>query len=223
MRLHSLVTLACLLPSVALAWPVERVMELSPGDPTFLKIGSLSFLDVENPSIATAEVLPTGEVMLLGLAPGQTLLMFHAEGRATFFRLRVAGAENTRAPSGSPKECPGLKARSEAGRRTLEGAVSSNACRLALRALLQSDDYLAPALELTFDLATLQEQLKDMSAGVARVAPRVSLSYLGAALVMRGAATEGEHKAALWEIFKRAVGRVALNDQVALEMDAGTP
>jgi hypothetical protein len=278
---YGLLLTALLVSPQVWAWPVERVVEVTGSDPVFLKLGTLGFAELEDSRVASAEVLPTGELMILGEAPGETVLLAYG-AEPTFLRVRVSGVSpppqaemrgslssgsasqaqsgesrtesaarsappqgktsrghasdpgrlagsqsqgKPSSPEGTPdpraalvrttQACPGLKVSSDGTQKQLESRVESEACRLALRELFQSsDEFLSPALDLTFDVPTLQAQLKEVAAALAKVAPKLEVSYLGTGAVLKGAATATEHRQALWALFHSAVGRISLNDQV---------
>ncbi|HYO71005.1 MAG TPA: pilus assembly protein N-terminal domain-containing protein [Archangium sp.] len=219
-------------PLQAPAWPVDLVMPLEPGKERFHKLSVVDFVEVEDPSIATAEVLEgSNELLLTGLKPGRTLLLLYAEGKLAVWRLVVG--EPGRPPATEPSEpllaaarkaCPGLQVTDGAG-RGLTAEVKDGRCREALRALLKTDAYLARELELTFELPLLQEQLTALTPALK--GQGLTASYRGAGLVLEGTTTPEGHRRALWELFRQSVGRVPLEDRVTVKRpappDAGTP
>ncbi|WP_375771119.1 pilus assembly protein N-terminal domain-containing protein [Archangium gephyra] len=223
---------ACLLalaPLRASAWPVDLVMPLEPGKERFHKLSAVDFVEVEDPSIATVEMLEgSNELLLTGLKPGRTLLLLYAEGKFAVWRL-VVGTPPASEPSAEPllatarKACPGLKA-TEGANRSLSAEVKDARCRDALRSLLKTDAYLARELELTFELPLLQEQLAALTPVLKGLG--LGVSYRGAGLVLEGTTTPEGHRRALWELFRQSVGRVALEDRVTVRRpappDAGT-
>lgn len=211
--------LLALAPALALGWPVDRTAELKLEETSFLKLGSLEFVEVDTPAVLSTEVLPTGELLLSAGKAGQTLLMTEVESKPTFWRVQVGVASvppdsklAEAALAKAQKACPGMKVRSELGQKHLQAAVQSDGCRRALRALLERDDILSANLDLTFDVPTLQAQLRDVGEGFSKVAPQVKARYLGAGLVLSGEVTPAEHRAVLWELFRRCIGRLALDD-----------
>jgi hypothetical protein len=225
--------LLCLFPPRAAAWPVDLSMSLEPGKERFHKLSTVEWIEVEDPSIATAEVLTgSNELLLTGVKPGRTLLLLYAEGKFAVWRLVVGapGRPPEPEPSAEPlaaarKACPGLKA-TEGAERTLSAYVKTGRCREALRTLLKTDAYLARELELTFEMTVLQEQLVALTAALK--GSGLTVSYHGAGLLLEGSTTPEGHRRALWELFRQSVGRVALEDRVTVQRppppeDAGTP
>ncbi|HYO53833.1 pilus assembly protein N-terminal domain-containing protein [Archangium sp.] len=214
----------------ARAWPVDLSMRLEPGKERFHKLSVVDWVEVEDPSIATAEVLEgSNELLLTGLKPGRTLLLLYAEGKFAVWRLVVGGPPGPE-PSTEPlaaahKTCPGLKATTQDAGRGLTAEVKDSRCREALRSLLKTDTYLARELTLTFELPLLQEQLAALTPTLKDLGLRVS--YRGAGLVLEGTTTPESHRRALWELFHQSVGRVPLEDRVTVRRpappDAGTP
>lgn len=216
--------IAVLLPTMAFAWPVDVYEDLQAGKDEIRKLAAISWAEVEDPTVATVEVLPSGELLLTGKAPGRTLVLLYAEGKFAVWRIRVTKPGTTFTPSlpnGEPlpeltaakAACKGLQADAE----SLRASIATDACRKSLLALFQTDAYQARDLELTFELAALQAQLADIekalkSAGISGV----TLHYSGAGVVLEGTATNEEHKTALWTIFKNSVGRVPVDDRVEL-------
>jgi hypothetical protein len=221
--------LVALAPPRASAWPVDLVMPLEPGKERFHKLSVVDFVEVEDPSIATAEVLAgSNELLLTGHKPGRTLLLLYAEGKFAVWRL-VVGTPPAPEPTAellaaARKACPGLKA-AEGATRGLTAEVKHARCRDALRSLLKTDAYLARELELTFELPVLQEQLAALTPALKELG--LGVSYRGAGLVLEGSTTPEGHRRALWELFRQSVGRVPLEDRVTVRRpappDAGTP
>lgn len=218
-----------LLPLHARAWPVDLVFSLESGTDRFHRLSAVDWVDVEDPSIATVEVLSgSNELLLTGKRPGRTLLLLYAEGKFAVWRLTVTapGARPTAEPApellaAARKACPGLQAK-EGPERQLVATVKDAACRATLLALFQTDAWLARELELTFELAVLQEQLAAMQPRLKELG--LEARYSGAGLVLQGPATPEVHRRALWTLFHQSVGRVALEDRVKVEApDAGTP
>lgn len=217
-------------PRQASAWPVDLVMPLEPGKERFHKLSVVDFVEVEDPSIATAEVLEgSNELLLTGLKPGRTLLLLYAEGKFAVWRL-VVGTPPEPLPATEPlvaaarKACPGLQVANGA-ERGLTAEVKDSRCREALRSLLKTDAYLARELELTFELPLLQEQLTALTPVLKGLG--LTVSYRGAGLLLEGSTTPEGHRKALWELFRQALGRVPLEDRVTVQRparpDAGTP
>jgi hypothetical protein len=221
----------------ALAWPVDLRFSLESGEDRFHKLSAVDWVEVEDPTLATAEVLAgSNELLLTGKRPGSTLLLLYAEGKFAVWRLVVA-APGARAAVGSAspellaaarKACPGLEAK-EAPERLLTAPVKDAACRTALLQLLQTEAWLARELELTFELPVLQAQLAAMTPRLKELG--LEARYSGAGLVLQGTVSPEAHRRALWELFRQSVGRVALEDRVTVKApeappgapEAGTP
>ncbi|QRK09090.1 pilus assembly protein N-terminal domain-containing protein [Archangium violaceum] len=221
-----------LLPPPAAAWPVDVSVPLEAGKERFHKLSAVEWVEVEDPSIATAEVLAgSNELLLTGVKPGRTLLLLYAEGKFAVWRLSVGAPGRPPEPepfteplAAARKACPGLRT-TEGSERTLMAEVKNARCREALRALLKTDAYLARELELTFELPLLQEQLTTLSPVLKGLG--LGASYRGAGLVLEGTTSPEGHRRALWELFRQSLGRVPLEDRVTVERpaspDAGTP
>ncbi|MGZ3459514.1 MAG: pilus assembly protein N-terminal domain-containing protein [Archangium sp.] len=219
-------------PTRARAWPVDLSMPLETGKERFHKLSGVDWVEVEDPSIATAEVLEgSNELLLTGVKPGRTLLLLYAEGKFAVWRLVVGapGRPLEPEPSSEPlaaarKACPGLKV-TEGAERSLTAEVKDARCREALRALLKTDAYLARELDLTFELSLLQQQLAVLAPTLKGLG--LGASYRGAGLVLEGTTTPEGHRQALWELFRQSVGRVPLEDRVIVQRpeppDAGSP
>ncbi|ADO69739.1 pilus assembly protein N-terminal domain-containing protein [Stigmatella aurantiaca] len=224
-----------LLPTAVLAWPVDMRFSLESGADRFHKLSAVDWVEVEDPSIATAEVLSgSNELLLTGKRPGSTLLLLYAEGKFAVWSLSVAepGARPPAAPAPgllatARKACPGLEVK-EAPERLLLATVKDAPCRTALLALFQTETWLARELELTFELPVLQAQLAAMEPRLKALG--LEARYSGAGLVLQGSVPPEAHRRALWELFRQSVGRVALEDRVKVEvpvppsegLDAGT-
>jgi hypothetical protein len=217
-----------LLPLSALAWPVDLVFPLHTGEDRFHKLTAVDWVDVEDPSIASVEVLSgSNELLITGKRPGRTLLLLYAEGKMGVWRL-VVSPPGAQPPTESAPEqlaaarqaCPGLQV-AEGAERSLTVTVKDSACRKALLALFQTDAWLARELEVTFEVSALQEQLSEMLPGLKELG--MEANYSGAGIVLQGKATPAGHRRALWELFRQSVGRVPLEDRVTLEQPEATP
>jgi hypothetical protein len=220
-----------LVPAPALAWPVDLTVAVERGTDRFHKLSVVEWVEVEDPSVATVEVLAgSNELLMTGLKPGRTLVLLYAEGKFAVWRLTVTepGARPEPEPSeaalsAARKACPGLKVQ-EGAERMLTATVKDSACRGALLELLKTDAFLARELELTFELPVLQAQLATVSASLKPLG--MEARYSGAGVVLQGAATPETHRKALWELFRLSVGRVPLEDRVKVQTpaapDAGT-
>ncbi|MBK7860935.1 MAG: pilus assembly protein N-terminal domain-containing protein [Archangiaceae bacterium] len=200
--------------SLVLAWPVDMVHDVDAGREKFVKLAAIEWVEVEDASIATAEVMEAGEVLLSGLKPGRTLVLLYAEGRFAVWRVRVGGKSEAPgvALEAAKKACPDLK-HAPAEEVKLTATVGSDACFKALAALLGADAFTARELDLTFDGKVLQTQLKAIQGALKK---GLASKYVGAGLVLEGEVTPAEHRQTLWQLFKKSVGRVALDDRLTV-------
>jgi hypothetical protein len=206
----------------AQAWPVDLYLDLEAGAEKVHRLPGLSWVESEDEKIAEVEVLPTGdELLILGKAPGRTLVLIYAEGRIAVWRIRVAAKGEVAKPEDgaaawvdAKKACPDLKLDPEQD-PSVTVTVKDERCREALRGYFQTDAMLAKQTALVFELPALQAQLTAMNAGLAtQVKGKVEARYLGAGLQLKGKLSADEQRKALWEVFRRAVGRVALDDRI---------
>lgn len=217
-----------LLPVRALAWPVDLVFSLESGTDRFHKLTAVDWVEVEDPSVATVEVLPgSNELLITGKRPGRTLMLLYAEGKMGVWRLSVTAPGAKPTPNAAPEQltaarqaCPGLQV-NEGAERSLAATVKDTACRKALLALFQTDAWLSRELELTFELPVLQDQLSGMNAALKELG--LEASYSGAGIVLQGEATPEVHRRALWELFRQSVGSVPLEDRVKINAPEATP
>ncbi len=223
-------SIAVLLAAAALAlparaWPVDVYADLEAGKERFFKLAAVDWAVVEDPKIASAERVETGELLLTGVAPGRTLLLLYGEGKFGVWRVRVAPKDGklpplAAGPQLSPavtKACPKAKLTGEGDARELSATVPDDACRRALLPLFEQDGLNGRQLLLTFEVPALQAQLAATQAALpAALRAKVTLKYLGAGLVLEGALTQQEHREVLWTLFRQAVGRVALDDRAQL-------
>src|SRR5512146_1139661 len=122
------------LPTWALAWPVDGVVDLKVGEDRFVQAGPPEWVDVADPAIATAERFETGELLLSGKSAGATLVLLYAEGHFAVWRVRVGagGAGERPKPSdrdvsAAKKACPGLTANGQG----LAARIGDERCRKA--------------------------------------------------------------------------------------------
>jgi hypothetical protein len=211
----------------AFAWPVDWIHDVEPGKEKFIKLPRVDWLEVDDPKTVQAEWIPeANELLLTGLKPGRALLLLGADGKVAAWRVRVGTAPVTdeKAWAASQKACAAFKA-TPLEEVKLTATVQDETCYRSLHALFQSDAFEARHLELTLDGKVLQLQLKGLQEALGRLTKgRVQARYVGAGLVLDGAATQAEHRKVLWEVLRRTLGRFALADQVAVERpDAGAP
>ncbi|MCL2013082.1 MAG: hypothetical protein FWG75_09890 [Cystobacterineae bacterium] len=226
-----LALLWCLLPSPSWAWPVDMEFLLKEGQTRFVKLPAAEWLEVDEPSIATAELFETQEVLLEAKKPGMALVLVYAEGKMGIWRLRVEHAsppkpaQNTTAtaahnPGANPlveaqQACPKLLFQTHTLPK-ISGNVDTEACRKALLFLLMQPGWLAKELELVFETETLASQLKEIHHALEQsLGPgKLTLRYVGATLEMSGKLSPAEHRKALWGAFFHAAGRIALDDGI---------
>lgn len=210
-------TFAALLAVPAHAWPVDWVHDVEPGKERFIKLPKVDWWEVEDPKVLQVEWLAdSNELLLSGLKPGRTVVLLGAEGKVAAWRVRVGGKPvvDEKLKEAAQKACPDLKLTPLEDVK-LAVTVHAEPCRQALRALFQTDVAEARSLELTWSGEVLQAQLKELQRAFDGVAKgRVSAKYVGAGLVLGGKVSEAEHRKLLWELFRRALGRFALDDQL---------
>ena len=216
----------CAAPLCAQAWPADVYVDLEAGGQKVERPSAVEWVEVEDAKVATAQIQPSGELLLLGQKPGRTLLLLYAEGKFAVWRLRVSSKTEKPKPvladealPAAQKACPGLALHPDDEKQPhLEVAAKDERCRQALLALFQTDAFVARQLDIDFELTVLQSQLGAIDTGLAAGGlKKIQTSYLGAGLVLKGEVTAPEHKKALWEIFRRSVGRVPLDDQLELK------
>lgn len=220
--------LLLLLSTPAFAWPVDVVQDLEVGKEKFIRLSSLDWFEVEDPKIVTVEYLESGEILFTGLQPGRTLVLMYAEKKFAVWRIKVGGKSQ---PEGGTlaaalKACPKLAHHPQAYDK-LVGLVGDEKCRQAVLALLATDAFIGKELDLTFTVEVLQAQLKAITAGMSAQKQKISARYEGMTLVLTGSTDAAGQRKALWEVFKRTAGRVAMEDQVEVPapagVDAGVP
>jgi hypothetical protein len=210
---------AWLVSTAALAWPVEKVIELEPGKDTIVKIGNAEWFEIDEPKIATGESLDSGDEMLLtGKAPGRALLMVYAEGKPIVYALHVGKSDAKAAQSAlqsALKACPKLAYKATEYEK-LVGDVPDVKCRTALLDALKTDVVEAKETALVFDPTVLAAQLSEIKAAIAAAKNPLALHYEGATLVVEGKAELAQLKRALWEAFKHSACRIALDNRAEL-------
>lgn len=217
--------LCCLLSGAAMAWPVDVQHDLTPKQEKFIKLAEVDWVQVEDPSVVTAEALESGELLLTGLKPGSTLLLLYAQGQFAVWRLRVGPKpkSDTAALAAALKACPEVKHQPKEYDK-LVGAVKTQSCRAALLATLRTDDWVAKELDLTFDASVFQAQLKQLQQSLDALKLKVAARYVGATLELSGELTPEQQRRVLWEAFKASAGRVLLDDRTHVatgQTDAG--
>lgn len=203
-----------LVSSFAWAWPVDVTQELEPKKEKFVRLSSLDWFEVEDPKVASVEFLAdSDEILFTPLKPGSTLVLMYAEKKFAVWRLRVGPktANDGGALNAALKACPKLAHHPDAYDK-LVGEVTDEKCRLALLTLLATDTFVGKELDLTFPIEVLQSQLRAINASLAKT--KISARYEGASLMLSGSTDAAGQKKALWDVFRRSAGRVAMDDQV---------
>ncbi len=218
MRFSLAVALA--VSSTAAAWPVDWVHDVEPSREKFVKLPKLDWLEVDEPALVAGEwVAAANDLLVVGLKPGRALMLLGADGKVAAWRIRVGAKPllDDKAYLGAQKACPDFKA-TPLEEVKLTVTVNTEACRLALLALFQTDAFEARHLELTFEGTVLQTQLKAIQAGIDAIAKgRVTARYVGAGLVLDGQkATIAEYRRILWVVLKNSLGRFALDNRIEL-------
>ncbi len=220
--LTSLLTFA--LPAVA--WPVDWVHDVEAGKERFVKLPHIDWWEIEDPKTLQLEWLAdSNELLVSGLKPGRTVVLLGSEGRVAAWRVRVGSKplQDEKLSGAAQKACPDLRwTPLEDVKLTV--TAHTEACRLALLALFQTDAVEARALEVTLSGEVLQAQLKELQRAFDSIARgKVKARYVGAGLVLTGAVSQAEYRRVLWEVLRRSLGRFALDDQLEVQSPPGPP
>lgn len=224
-----LLTLACwVLPALGWALPVSRVVDLEVGKEEFFR-ASLRAAFVDDPAVATVELLPSGEVLVAAHAAGRTLLYLADESRVEVVRLRVRAASERPTPvlatepvrTAVKKACPGFKEEGEA-ERTVATVVSTPGCRTALRDLLATDEYATNRLELNYSSDALQDQLARLTRTLEAAKNPATLKYSGVTLSLQGKLSYAQKQDLVRAVFAESVGPVLVEDATEVA-DAPAP
>src|SRR5688500_12578919 len=111
---RALWVVALLSAQAAQAWPVDSSVEVEVGAEKFQKAAALSWVDVENPKVLSAEPLPSGELLLTGVSAGETYVLLYGDSSMAVWRVRVkAKGERSSAAAkadidSAKKACPEL-------------------------------------------------------------------------------------------------------------------
>ncbi|MHB1845536.1 MAG: hypothetical protein ACYCWW_11965 [Deltaproteobacteria bacterium] len=229
MRRLLLLGALALLPRPARALPVDGQLTVAMGDVSFLRKNYLAAATVAPPDLATAERMPSLEVVVTPKRVGEGLVFLHEEGRLEVLRL-VATAPGAPPPATAPPfelnraraACPRVEEKVVEGERFLSADVPTPQCRDALLLALAHGPYDAGHLRLTFSVPALHAQLAAMlerlrAAGVSGL----ELAYAGATLTLRGnvdAATRQRGLEAIWPV---TLGRMDLDDQTNSNAEDG--
>lgn len=221
-----LLVLALLLPPAARAWPVDWVHDVEVGKEKFVRLPRVDWFEIEDPKLASVEWFPDGgELLVTGLKAGRTLLLIGAEGKVAVWRVRVGTRPvlDDKKLNGARDACPDFRATPDQDVK-LAVTVKTEKCRLALLELFQTDAFEARAIELEFEGAVLQTQLKAVQAALTRIAAgRVTARYVGAGLALEGKGSQAEYRATLWAVLRATLGRFALDDQTEWEAPPNAP
>lgn len=207
---------AALLASSAGAWPADMFHDVEVGKELFVPLTQVDWVEVDEPKVLGAEVLPGGEVLLTGVKAGRALVLLYAEGTCAVWRVRVGTPSVSPLPAleAAQKACGGKFTYAPSADTKLTGTVGDERCRQAVLKLLEADGFRGRELDLTFALPVLQSQLTAMQGALRKaVKGKTELRYSGAGLILEGSGTEAEHRKALWELFRNSAGRVALEDR----------
>lgn len=209
-------------PAAAHGWPVSGVADLVAGNEVFARQEALA-VQVDPPDILSAEALASGELLLTPRKPGRALLLLLSEGGLDAVRVRVrevggkvpAALADHAGLAAARKECPGLKLREGSRGPELEASVATGPCRRALLEVLQSDDWIADRIDLTFHPEALQDQLSAMRDALARrgLGRDLELVYTGATLCLKGRLDPRRRAETLGALFEVALGRLNFEDQ----------
>jgi hypothetical protein len=207
---------AVLCSSSAGAWPPDMFHDVEPGKEIFVPLTQVDWVEVDEPKLLSAEVLPGGEVLLTGHKPGRALVLLYAEGTCAVWRVRVGTPRLSPLPAleVAQKACGDALAHAPAEDTKLSGTVGDEKCRQAVLKLLEGDGFRGRELDLTIAMPVLQSQLAAMQGALRKaVKAKTELRYSGAGLILEGGGTEAEHRKVLWELFRNSVGRMALEDR----------
>lgn len=234
MRLGSAAALCIMFafPAQSLGRPAAANIAAAVGTEQFLKIAAREVV-IDNPSIATAELLPSKELLISTKAPGRALIYVVGEGVVNALRLRVH-APGDRPPArnatedqkrAAKKSCPSYK--EEPGPRgpDLSVDVVPGTCRAALLSLFDADDLLTPHVEVLHTPESLREQLDAILSAIRKLGldKSVTAAYLGITLRLRGKVTAAQRLSLLSLFYDHSVGKSLFEDELEIVPDAGAP
>lgn len=210
--------LSLLFASSALAWPVDFSVSVQLDEPYMHRLSTVDWIAIEDPELADAEILPSGDLLITPKKAGVTHLMLSSNAKFAVWRVYVGGVREQLEPTAEQraalmKSCP--KSRVEDG--SFVAVVLDAKCREALLKVLETDAFRPRDLEINYAIPALQAQLAAMSAAVKKELGReLTLEYRGAGLLARGKLTRAEHRKLLWILFRNSAGRIALEDRVEI-------
>lgn len=234
-RLAPLLALLALLlaPATAAAFPADFRYALAVGEDSFGRLYESREAFAEPAGIVAAERLASEEIRLDALAPGRAHVFVTGPSLLYVFAVQVRAAGEPKPPppaldpaklSAAKRACAGLDQRVEAGRPVIEVTIGDRPCRDAIAALAADDAILAADLQLTFTTAQLQEQLVRLQRAVLDAKlPAVTLHYQGASLVVRGTVTTAERLTLLRTLWRHALGRIALYEELTVVEPPAAP
>jgi hypothetical protein len=213
----ALVVALALFAPRALAIPVDRVLDLKVGDLHFEKIRFALAAEVQPKELATAELLPAGELLITPLHEGDGLLLLYKQGEVQAVRLHVnLPLPMQAAPDlqNARRVCTAAEARTVEGELYVYASINDEPCREALKRALEGDAVLADHLRLAFTVPGLQAQLRAMKSRLeAAGISGLTLAYAGATLTLKGSADPATHNQALALLWHEALGHLDLDDQ----------
>ena len=215
-----------MLSASALAMPVDRSLWLKVGDLHFEKIRFALDTEVQPKDLATAELLPAGEILVTPLREGDGLLFLYKQGQVDAVRLHVGRTPST--PSLDLHEarhvCSTAESKTVDGEVYLIATVETEACREALKRALDGDAVAADHLRLTYTVPGLQEQLRAMKTRLEEAGVTgIGLGYAGATLTLKGSVDAATHTRALGILWREALGHLDLDDQIDVTAAPETP
>jgi hypothetical protein len=216
--------LALLAPAAARARPATKVYDMKAGKEEFFR-AVVKAVVVDDPSVLTAELMPSQEVMLTAVKPGRALLVLFTETSVDAVRVRVFSegrvpevhaTEAQRAAA--TKACPGLKEEGSETERRLTATVATPACRAALRELFDADEYSTRNLELIFSQEVVLNQLEAIRLALKAkgLDQAVQAGYKGAELSLKGKVTEAQRAELAKALFDAVVGQILLEDSLEI-------
>lgn len=224
-------TLVLLAPLAAAAAPPHAIVEVKPGDTTFVRLYDVSALASADPSIATVEHLPSDELLVSGKRAGTTELVAIAAGKILGVRVHVR-APGSPLPSDGQKEleaalkaCPQHQhvGEDKSPGEQLGAAPTTPACRAALVALFATDRFTVKQVAVNFDQSSLQAQIAEMDQAVkAAGLSQVAMHYQGATLVLKGTVTPAEAGKLIVAVYAHAIGGIPIDaDELEITLPDG--
>lgn len=221
-----------LAPLAARAAPPHSVVEVKPGDTTFVRLYEVRVVTSLDPAVATVEHLPSDELLVTGKKAGTTDLVALTGGKLVGIRVHVRAPGTAMEPDPSAarleaaqKACPKLRLVGEGKDQELGVTPQPAACRSALEALFATDRFLIKQISVDFDGEALQTQIAQFDAALKAVNVPVELHYQGATLVLKGSVDLRGAERLIGALYAHAVGGVPLDDDdLEIEApDAGSP